>query len=144
MSLSAENIRDIRNSWNLLAEDAEGMTSTFYAELFRIAPEVRPMFSDANLKAQGKKLAGAIGLVVRHADNLGPVLAPLREMGARHADYGVTDEHYDVVAQALIATMTECLGDKFTEETRNAWVAAYTAVAATMQAGAADLRRKTA
>lgn len=144
MSLSSQNIHDIRATWSELAQDAEGTTDAFYAELFRIAPDVRPMFAGTDLTKQGRKLTAAIGLVVRHADNLVPMVAPLREMGARHAGYGVEDRHYDAVGQALIATMQARLGPTFTPAARDAWIAAYSAVAGTMQAGAADLTRQSA
>ncbi|WP_172331253.1 globin domain-containing protein [Mangrovicoccus sp. HB161399] len=143
MSLTQDDIRAIRATWTLLAQDAPGMSEAFYGELFRIAPELRPMFP-AQLADQGRKLAAAIGLVVQHAHDLAPVLAPLRAMGARHAGYGVEDAHYGAVGEALIATMAARLGPAFPASARDAWLAAYSAVAATMQAGAADAARKSA
>ncbi|WP_157966317.1 globin domain-containing protein [Oceanibium sediminis] len=144
MSLSPDDIRDLRVTWALVAKDAEGATTAFYEELFRIAPRLRPLFAGADLKAQGRKLASAIGLVVRHADNLAPVLGPLRDMGARHTGYGVRAADYDAVGQALIATLQAGLGPALTPRARNAWITAYSAVAGAMQAGAADLARESA
>lgn len=144
MSLTPENIRDIRETWSLLAQDADGMTAQFYDELFSFAPEVRPLFAGSDMTAQSRKLAAAVGLVVRHADNLAPVLLPLQEMGARHADYGVETSHYTAVGNALISTMHHRLGDAFTPTVRDAWVAAYTAVAQAMQSGAAGAMKRTA
>jgi nitric oxide dioxygenase len=56
----------------------------------------------------------------------------------RHAGYGVTAAHYDTVATALLWTLGQGLGDAFTPEVETAWVAAYTLLATTMQAAAAE------
>ncbi len=144
MSLTSEQIVEIRRSWMALSQDADALTETFYAELFRIAPEARPLFAATDLPAQRKKLAAALGLVVRHADDLTPVLAALEEMGRRHVGYGAEPAHYDLVGQAMIHAIATTLGADFTQMTKDAWVAAYTAVAMTMQAGAAASMKKSA
>ncbi len=144
MTLSTTTVALIRDSWAVLARDPDRLTATFYSELFRIAPHYRPMFAGADLPSQRKKLAAALALVVRHADNLAPVIGPLREMGHRHTGYGVTDDDYAVVGAALLTTMELQLGPLFSSATRDAWAAAYGAVAATMQAGAEDQRRSVA
>ncbi|HEY9050788.1 MAG TPA: globin domain-containing protein, partial [Gammaproteobacteria bacterium] len=62
----------------------------------------------------------------------------LQDMGKRHVNYGVKDEHYDTVGEALIWTLGAGLEDAFTEETKSAWVGVYTLVADTMKAAAAE------
>lgn len=144
MTLSAENVTLIRESWDVLARDPDVLTSSFYDELFRIAPHYKPMFAGSDLPAQRKKLAAALALVVRHADNLGPVIEPLKEMGRRHSGYGVKERDYAVVGTALLTTMERQLGPIFSVAVRDAWTLAYGAVASTMQAGAADETLKVA
>ena len=144
MSLTPEHIAEIRKSWVALSQDPDAMTELFYEQLFRIAPEVKPLFAGTDLPAQRKKLAAAIGLVVRHVEDLSPVVPGLQDLGRRHVAYGVRDAHYDAVGQALIHAIATRLGPKFTAATQDAWVAAYTAVATTMQAGAATALKKTA
>ncbi|MCV2868455.1 globin domain-containing protein [Defluviimonas sp. WL0002] len=144
MTLSPEDVTAIRQSWTALSMDPETLTQRFYAELFRIAPEVRPMFAGSDLQSQRRKLAAAIGMVVHHADRLAAVVPALEDLGRRHVGYGVTDAHYDAVGRALIHAIAEIHGPSFTPKIRNAWLAAYTAVAATMQAGAATAFRKSA
>lgn len=136
MSLTPHQITELRESWNVLSRDPEALTAGFYARLFDIAPEVRPLFAGIDMDAQGSKLAVAVNLVVRHAANLAPVLPALADLGRRHAGYGVTEAHYDAVGQALIHAIGARLGDGFTPDCRAAWATAYAAVAATMQAGA--------
>ena len=40
--------------------------------------------------------------------------------------------HYDVVGEALLATLSDALGDAFDAETKAAWVAVYGIVQKTM------------
>jgi hemoglobin-like flavoprotein len=60
-------------------------------------------------------------------------------LGARHAGYGVKDQHYKVVGEALIWTLERGLADQFTPEVERAWVRVYLLLAATMQAGADEV-----
>ncbi len=144
MSLTPEYIAEIRRSWMALSRDPDALTELFYDQLFRNAPEVKPLFAGTDLPEQRKKLAAAIGLVVRHVEDLSPVVPALQDLGRRHVAYAVRDAHYDAVGWALIHAIATRLGPQFTAVTQDAWVAAYTAVATTMQAGAATALKKTA
>jgi hypothetical protein len=57
-------------------------------------------------------------------------------LGRRHAGYGVKDEHYATVAAALLWTLEQGLGARFTPDVREAWSAAYGLLASTMQSAA--------
>ncbi|MCV2864206.1 globin domain-containing protein [Albidovulum sediminicola] len=144
MSLTPEMIATVRNSWTALSMDPDTLTRTFYAELFRIAPEVRPMFAGTDLQSQRRKLAAAIAMVVHRADNLAAIVPALEDLGRRHVGYGVSDAQYDAVGRALIHAIAAFHGPSFTPAIQEAWVAAYTAVASAMQAGAATAFRKSA
>ena len=45
----------------------------------------------------------------------------LLELGQKHVRYGVRSEMFPVMGDALIHTLSECLGDDFTDEIREAW-----------------------
>jgi nitric oxide dioxygenase len=45
----------------------------------------------------------------------------------------VEDRHYDLVGAALLWTLEQGLGDAFTPSAREAWAAAYAAVATIMR-----------
>ncbi|MGE5148514.1 MAG: globin domain-containing protein, partial [Rhodospirillaceae bacterium] len=53
-------------------------------------------------------------------------------LGERHKGYGVTADHYAPVGAALLWTLEKGLGADFTPETKEAWTAAYTALAGVM------------
>ena len=63
-------------------------------------------------------------------------LAELQHLGRRHKDYGVVDAHYATVGGALLLTLSQGLGDAFTDEVRDAWTTAYGLLASTMSEAA--------
>jgi hemoglobin-like flavoprotein len=113
----------------------------FYDRLFEIAPGVKSLFT-GNLEEQGKKLMAALGTVVSGLTNLDKILPTVQELGARHVEYGTEDAHYNIVGEALIWTLNEGLGEAFTEEVEEAWVAAYTILAGVMIDAAGEYRKK--
>jgi hemoglobin-like flavoprotein len=116
---------------------SETAAALFYTRLFELDPSLRPMFR-ADLKEQGKKLMDMIAVVVVNLRNLDRVVMGVQALGARHAGYGVRDEHYGTVGAALLWTLEQGLGDAFTEDVREAWTAAYTLLATTMKEAAAE------
>ena len=65
----------------------------------------------------------------------------MRLFSRRHAGYGVQKHHYTVVEAALIWTLAQGLGEKFTGETEEAWRTAYRVLANTMQSNTAQGER---
>ena len=63
----------------------------------------------------------------------------LKKLGERHPTYGVRDEHYGKFGTALIGTLEEGLGDKFTPELRGAWTEAFLLISSLMRRGAAKI-----
>ncbi len=107
----------------------------FYARLFEIAPPLRALFY-GDIEEQGAKLMAMLAVVVANLDRLETLVPTVRALGARHAAYGVTEADYSPVAEALLWTLGQGLGEAFTPETEAAWVAAYTVLAGQMQEAA--------
>jgi hemoglobin-like flavoprotein len=88
---------------------------------------------------QGRKLMAMIGTVVSRLDRLGEIVPAVQQLGRRHAQYGVEDEHYDTVGTALLSKLRAGLGDALSREAEEAWAVAYTTLAGVMkQASATD------
>ena len=66
---------------------------TFYERMFELDPTMRHLFR-VTVEEQGKKLAQVIAIVVKSLDRMEEILPAVRELGARHSQYGVTEEHY--------------------------------------------------
>jgi hemoglobin-like flavoprotein len=139
MSLPVETLR---TSFRRIIELSPNVTHRFYEVLFARQPVTRRMFG--RHAEQEKLLAGALAAVIAHLED-GPWLtSTLTGLGARHAGYGITDEMYGWVGEALLATFAETLGQEWTVEVEQAWTAAYGAIAGLMQEGARQAKAKAA
>jgi hemoglobin-like flavoprotein len=125
----------VQTSFAKVEPIAEAAAAMFYTRLFELDPSLRPLFK-GDMAEQGRKLMAMLSVAVRGLDRLDELVPAVKQMGARHETYGVTDAHYGTVAEALLWTLDRGLGADFTPEVRDAWVAVYTVLAATMQAGA--------
>jgi hemoglobin-like flavoprotein len=79
-------------------------TQMFYDRLFDQFPFVRSMFPD-NMKAQYSKLFKAVSLVVECLDDVEALVPVLKDLGVRHAGYGVVRSHYEAVTECFLWTL---------------------------------------
>jgi hemoglobin-like flavoprotein len=133
--MTPQQVKLIKESFAKVAPISEQAAGLFYGRLFEIAPEVRPLFK-GDITEQGRKLMATIGFAVASLDKLPELVPVVQDLGRRHAGYGVRDEHYDIVAQALLWTLDKGLGSAFTSEVKEAWVAVYSVLADTMKQAA--------
>ena len=133
--MNAEQVKLVQESFEKVRPIADQASETFYQRLFEIAPSYRSMFKN-DMRKQGAMLMSTLGLAVGSLNNLETILPAVRSLGRRHAGYGVTAEHYMPVAEAFLWTLEHYLGEDFTPELKDAWVAAYMILAGEMiQAG---------
>ena len=134
--MTTEQIRLVQTSFAQVAPIAPQAAALFYGRLFELDPGLRPLFK-SDLTDQGRKLMQMIGVAVNGLTRLDDIVPAVKQLGVRHATYGVKDEHYDTVATALLWTLGQGLGDGFTPEVSEAWTEAYTLLASTMKTAAA-------
>jgi len=123
----------LRASFDQVAPNKEEFAAAFYDRLFASFPETKQLFAKTDMRKQQATLMAAIALVVSGVEKGENVVPVLKDLGQRHKTYGVTSEHYPMVAQALLETFSEFLGPRWTPEVKGAWVDAYTVIAGTMQ-----------
>jgi hemoglobin-like flavoprotein len=133
--MTPQQVQLIKQSFAKVAPIAGQAADLFYGRLFEIAPQVRPLFK-GDITAQGQKLMSTIALAVGSLDRLSELVPIVQDLGRRHAGYGVKDEHYDSVGQALLWTLDKGLGADFTPEVKEAWTAVYMVLADTMKGAA--------
>ena len=133
--MTPESQKLVRDSFAKVAPIAPAAAAMFYGRLFELDPGLRPLFK-GDMTEQGKKLMAMIGTAVANLHNLDAVVPAVQDLGRRHAGYGVLPGHYDTVAEALLWTLGQGLGDDFTPQTRAAWVETYTILAGVMQQAA--------
>ncbi len=126
----------VRDSFALVVPIAPAAAAMFYDRLFELDPTLRPLFK-GDMTEQGRKLIAMIATAVNNLDRLDQIVPAVRELGKRHAGYGVKDAYYDTVASALLWTLEKGLGSSYTPATQDAWVACYGVLSGEMKSGAA-------
>jgi nitric oxide dioxygenase len=132
--ITSQQIELVQSSFQQVLPIAEVAGELLYGRVFVLAPETRALFDD-DIRPQARRLMGAVKVAVDGLDNLEKVAPFLVELGGRHVRYGVRPEHFDIGGEALIWTLEQGLGDAFTPDVREAWVAAWNVVAGAMVAG---------
>ena len=122
----------VQASFAQLTPSAETVAAMFYGRLFELNPKLERLFK-GDREEQGRKLMQMIGLAVKGLNRLNELIPLLRELGRRHTNYGVAEQDYETVGMALLWTLEQGLGEAFTAEVCDAWIAVYKLIATTMQ-----------
>ena len=137
--MDADTIREVQASWTLIEPLAPRLSRVFYDHLFTADPSLVPLFERnqrGEMAEQGHKLMQMLGVAVDGLGDLDALTPVLMELGRRHVGYGVEEDHYQKVGDALMQTLAEGLGAQFTPAVRHAWNQAYELMARVMLAGA--------
>jgi len=122
----------VRLSFVQVMDRKQDVGRIFYDRLFAIAPDLRPLFKN-DIDQQAQKLMDMLALAIGHLKNPTGLSVMLEGLGRRHVGYGVQDQHYAIVGEALIWSLQKALGADFTPPLRDAWIALYTVAANTMK-----------
>src|SRR5690606_33112237 len=141
--VSPREKRLVQGSWQAVVPIADKAAEIFYARLFELDATLKPLFK-SDLKEQGKKLMQMLTVAVKGLDRLEETIPAVEALGRRHVDYGVKDEDYETVAEALLDTLGVGLGEMFTSEVQAAWIKVYGVLADTMKSAASESSQKPA
>ncbi|MGD8926087.1 MAG: globin family protein [Thioalkalispiraceae bacterium] len=136
--MTPEQIQLVQSSWEKVKPISEKAAELFYGKLFELNPDFKELFTN-DMDEQGRKLMAMINTAVNSLNNLEAVVPAVEEMGKRHVGYGVKDEDYDVVGEALLWTLGAGLGDDFTDDVKDAWTETYVVLSTTMKNAAATI-----
>jgi nitric oxide dioxygenase len=134
--MTPQQIILIKDSFAKVVPISDRTADLFYARLFDIAPEVCPMFK-GEIGTQGRKFMATLNVAVSGLERFDELKPALAALARQHAAFGVREEHYAPLGEALIWALEQGLGDDFTPETKEAWSGVYWAIAETMKAAAA-------
>jgi hemoglobin-like flavoprotein len=137
--MTPEQINRVQSSFDRVGAQLPAVATRFYQELFRRDAALRPLFT-TDMTEQKIRFTEKLTQIVDAIPRLDDLLVHTRELGARHASYGVRATDYPTVGAALIAALAAVLGPSFDDKTRRAWELAYNLVAETMLEGAASAR----
>jgi nitric oxide dioxygenase len=133
--MTPQQIELVQSSFSKVAPISDQAAAMFYARLFEIAPEVKPLFTGP-MEEQGRKLMQMLATAVNGLRNLDAILPAVQDLARRHVGYGAQAEHYPAVGAALLWTLEEAMGDAFTDELKGAWATAYDTLSGAMIAAA--------
>ena len=130
--MTPEKIELVQASWDKVKPISEQAAQLFYGRLFELDPSLKPLFKTSDMKEQGRKLMATLNLAVMSLTKLDTILGAVQELGRKHVQYGVPDESYATVGEALLWTLEQGLGDGFTEEVKAAWTETYVTISTVM------------
>jgi hemoglobin-like flavoprotein len=132
----ALNTELLRSSFELVVERQPALTPRFYEIFFERYPQVKPLFGRNSGAQQAEMLQSALVSVLDKLEDAAWLEQTLGAMGAKHIDYGVTDEMYGWVGESLLAAIGEAAGDAWSPALETAWSDAYGAISGLMLKGA--------
>ena len=136
--MTPEHIALVQRTFADVLPLADTAAALFYERLFMLDPALRVLFH-SDMQEQGRKLMAVLQLAVAGLSRLEALLPMVQQLGVRHRSYGVKDAHYATVGTALLWTLQQGLGERFTPEVQAAWTSAYTLLADTMRAAAPEV-----
>src|SRR5215203_6918801 len=130
--MTPAQVQLVQESFKKVVPIADQAADLFYDRLFTIAPELRRLFPQ-DLSQQKKKLMQMLATAVVNLHQLQKILPAVQALGLRHAGYGVTDKHYQIVGRALLWTLEQGLAADFTPAVKEGWAETYRTVAGIMR-----------
>ena len=131
--MTPEQIELVQRTWRAVLPVGDTAAELFYGKLFSLDAGIRRLFKN-DMIDQGRNLTSMISVAVGALSKPERILLAVRQLGERHAGYGVEQRHYALVGTALLWMLEKCLGEAFTPEVEAAWRATYAFLADAMQA----------
>lgn len=135
-NMTRDEIALVKESFERLRPIPRGVGLAFYETLFTLDPALKTLFK-GDLDAQGAMFVSALGLAVAGIDDAHAGERLLRDLGARHTSYGLTDAHFATFREALVRTLRDQLGAGFGDAHAAAWGAAFDRIGLVMRDAAA-------
>ena len=133
--MTPEQIELVQRTWRAVLPVGDTAAELFYGKLFSLDSEVRGLFKN-DMVEQGRNLTAMISVAVGSLSRPERIRLAVRQLGERHAAYGVERRHYELVGISLIWMLEKCLGEAFTPEVKDAWRATYAFLTDAMLIGA--------
>jgi nitric oxide dioxygenase len=125
----------------VLRQHGLGITTLFYANMFKAHPELTRLFNMGN-QANGAQQQSLAAAVFAYAANIGTpeALGPVvKRIVHKHVSVGIRAEHYPIVGHHLLGAIAATLGDAATPPLLDAWKEAYTSLANLLIAAEAEM-----
>ena len=132
--VASADARLLKKSLALLEPQSEQVMAHFFATLFVRNPELRTMFP-LTLDESRKRVFDALTRCAWSYDQPESLARWLGRLGRDHRKFGVTEEHYRLFCDALLAALPAFCAGSWSAQVQAAWERALAAIAAAMTAG---------
>lgn len=130
--MTTQQIYLVKSSWKIFQSISPVLVGdVFYRKLFMAVPKVQPMFH-ITTEEQSKKLIEMLNVIIGRLEQLQELTEDIRQLAIRHVAYGVKQDHYAAVGDALLWTLEQGLGKDWNEELKDAWATCYRLLSQTM------------
>ena len=129
--MTREQAEIVQSTWRAVLPVGDTFAELFYGRLFAVDPGLRKLFRD-DLLEQGRNLTAMLSVAAANLAKPERIRLALRQLGQRHAAYGVEPKDFRTVEDALLFALEHALIDVFTPEVRAAWQAAYAELSSAM------------
>lgn len=132
----------VKNCIDEMADTREELSRLFYGELFHLDINLKKVLP-GNTVFLNRKFFNMLAALqnVKYLENIAESVVKL---GERHLiRYGAQIEHFETLKQALMTSLEQYLGDRFTPELQSAWNGVFDEVAAVMKQAMASADRRT-
>jgi hemoglobin-like flavoprotein len=136
VSVTEEAINRVQEHFDRVRPRPLALARRFYRVLFEAHPELRPLFP-ADMTALYGHLEATLSRVISNLGRVTAVDAELRDLGARHLQWGAQPHHYPAVRDALLKALEEESGGDWNDTLAHDWRLAITMVIVPMLRGAA-------
>ncbi|CAK8544447.1 unnamed protein product [Lathyrus sativus] len=143
MSFTDKQEALVNSSWESFKQNLPQNSVLFYTIILEKAPAVKDMFSflkdsagvqhSPTLQAHAEKVFGLVRDSAVQLRTKGVVVLGDATLGAIHVQKGVAGPHFVVVKEALLKTIKDVVGDKWSDELSTAWEVAYDELATTIK-----------
>jgi len=132
--MTPERRQQLLRSWATLDPRGNDLAKVFYGHLFAIDPSSEQLFALTDMPAQREKFMAMMRTIVELDE---PALVTgAAAMARRHVAYGVRDQDYVTVVEAVMRTLEDGLGGDLTPELRGVWHEWLTVLATLMRRAA--------
>jgi hemoglobin-like flavoprotein len=140
--MDAAQAEIVQKTFDKVRPISEIAAELFYKHLFELNPSFKSLFK-GDMKKQGRMLMQMLDFAVKGIDQPDTILPTIQDLGKRHVGYGVKEEYYGKVGEALLWTLEQGLGEDFTPEVKEAWAEAYKLLSDVMINSAREATEKT-
>ena len=135
ITMKVDQIMLVQETFEKVRPISEVAAELFYNRLFELAPSLKSLFK-GDMKTQGRMLMQMIDYAVTGLNKPDSIIPIIQDLGKRHVGYGVKEEYYETVGEALLWSLEQGLGKDFTPDVKEAWTEAYKLLSDTMKSAA--------